>query len=68
MLWPGARRVGVMLDARSFHPARRAVGHLRMLAGVLVRGAGLPLARADEVLGLVGLISVAAARPAPGLR
>jgi ABC-2 type transport system ATP-binding protein len=54
-----ARRVGVMLDARSFHPARTAVNHLRMLA----KGAGLPLSRADEVLELVGLTSVATARP-----
>ncbi|MEU6708133.1 ATP-binding cassette domain-containing protein [Streptomyces wuyuanensis] len=54
-----ARRVGAVLDARSFHPARTAVNHLRMLA----RGVGLPLSRADEVLELVGLTSVANARP-----
>ncbi|MFI6810231.1 ATP-binding cassette domain-containing protein [Streptomyces luteogriseus] len=54
-----AHRVGVMLDARSFHPARTAVNHLRMLA----KGAGLPVSRADEVLEQVGLTSVAATRP-----
>ncbi|MFE0039627.1 ATP-binding cassette domain-containing protein [Streptomyces sp. NPDC059015] len=54
-----AHRVGVMLDARSFHPARTAVNHLRMLA----KGAGLPVSRADEVLDRVGLTSVATARP-----
>ncbi|MFE2527584.1 ATP-binding cassette domain-containing protein [Streptomyces sp. NPDC059382] len=52
-------RVGAMLDARSFHPARTAVNHLRMLA----KGAGLPLSRADEVLEQVGLTPVATARP-----
>ncbi|MGW8954723.1 ATP-binding cassette domain-containing protein [Streptomyces sp. NPDC055709] len=54
-----ARRVGAVLDARSFHPARTAVNHLRMLA----KGAGLPLFRAEEVLEQVGLTSVATARP-----
>ncbi|WP_430478991.1 ATP-binding cassette domain-containing protein [Streptomyces sp. P11-1] len=54
-----ARRVGAMLDARSFHPARTAVNHLRMLA----KGAGLPVTRADEVLEQVGLAPVATARP-----
>ncbi|XXZ50069.1 ATP-binding cassette domain-containing protein [Streptomyces cavourensis] len=48
-----------MLDARSFHPARTAVNHLRMPA----KGAGLPVTRADEVLEQVGLTPVATARP-----
>lgn len=54
-----AHRVGAVLDARSFHPARKALNHLRMLA----KGAGLPVSRADEVLEQVGLAPVAAARP-----
>ncbi len=43
--------VGAVLEATSFHPARRARTHLRMAA----RAGGQPDARADEVLGLVGL-------------
>ncbi|MFH8404047.1 ATP-binding cassette domain-containing protein [Streptomyces sp. NPDC018019] len=54
-----ARRVGALFDARSFHPARTAVNHLRMLA----KGAGLPTSRADEVLEQVGLTPVSTARP-----
>lgn len=54
-----AGRVGVVLDARSFHPARTARNHLRMLA----QGAGLPTTRADETLEQVGLSPVARARP-----
>ena len=40
-----------MLEATSFHPARRARTHLRMAA----RAGGHDEKRADEVLGLVGL-------------
>ena len=43
--------VGAVLEATSFHPARRARTHLRMAA----RAGGQPDKRADEVLGLVGL-------------
>ena len=43
--------VGAVLEATSFHPARRARTHLRMAA----RAGGQPDARADEVLELVGL-------------
>jgi ABC-type transport system involved in cytochrome c biogenesis ATPase subunit len=43
--------VGAVLEATSFHPARRARTHLRMAA----RAGGHDEARADEVLGLVGL-------------
>jgi ABC-2 type transport system ATP-binding protein len=45
------RRVGALLDATGFHPGRRARDHLRVLAAA----AGLPDARADEVLDQVGL-------------
>ena len=43
--------VGAALESSSFHPARTARNHLRILCTV----AGLPMARADEVLELVGL-------------
>ena len=43
--------VGAVLEATSFHPARRARTHLRMAA----RAGGHDAARADEVLDLVGL-------------
>ncbi len=44
-------QVGAALESSSFHPARTGRNHLR----VLCTAAGLPLQRADEVLGLVGL-------------
>jgi ABC-2 type transport system ATP-binding protein len=43
--------VGAVLEATSFHPSRRARTHLRMVA----RAGGHDEARADVVLGLVGL-------------
>ncbi len=43
--------VGAALESSSFHPARTARNHLRILCTV----GGMPLARADEVLDLVGL-------------
>jgi ABC-2 type transport system ATP-binding protein len=45
------RHVGAVLEAASFHPGRTARNHLRVLA----IAAGLPRARADEVLTQVGL-------------
>jgi ABC-2 type transport system ATP-binding protein len=45
------RHVGAVLESSSFHPGRRARQHLRVLA----TAAGLPLARADEVLAEVDL-------------
>ena len=47
---PG-RVVGAALESSSYHPARTARNHLRILAAV----AGLPASRADDVLELVGL-------------
>lgn len=44
-------QVGAVLEASGFHPGRRAVDHLRVLAD----GAGLPPARVREVLEVVGL-------------
>jgi ABC-2 type transport system ATP-binding protein len=45
------RHVGAVLEASSFHPGRSARNHLRVVA----TAAGVPLARADEVLAQVGL-------------
>jgi ABC-type multidrug transport system ATPase subunit len=47
--------VGAVLEASSFHPGRTAAGHLRVYAAA----AGIPRARVDEVLGLVGLADAA---------
>jgi ABC-2 type transport system ATP-binding protein len=49
-----ARRVGAVLEASSFHPGRRAVDHLRILASA----AGLPTGRATSALAQVGLDGV----------
>ncbi|MCS0637617.1 ATP-binding cassette domain-containing protein [Streptomyces sp. LP05-1] len=46
-----AREVGVLLGAVPGHPARTARGQLRMLCAA----AGMPAARADELLDIVGL-------------
>jgi len=46
-----ARRVGAVLEASSFHPGRRAIDHLRILASA----ADLPAARAAEALAEVGM-------------
>jgi ABC-2 type transport system ATP-binding protein len=53
-----ARRVGAVLEASGYHPARSGRNHLRVLA----TAAGIPLARADETLELVEL-SATARRP-----
>src|SRR3954463_10883417 len=45
------RAVGAALEASGFHPARSGRNHLRILG----TAAGLPAARADEVLMQVGL-------------
>jgi len=52
------RHVGAVLEASSFHPGRSARNHLRVVA----TAAGLPLARADQVLAQVGLTSAARRR------
>jgi ABC-2 type transport system ATP-binding protein len=43
--------VGAVLEASAFYPGRTGREHLRVLA----TAAGIPLARCDELLGLVGL-------------
>lgn len=50
-----AREIGVLLGDVPGHPARTALGHLRMLTAV----AGVPVGRADEVLEVVGLSGLA---------
>jgi ABC-2 type transport system ATP-binding protein len=52
------REVGALLDAQAVHPSRTARDHLRWLAA----SNDIPLRRVDEVLGLVGLESVAGVR------
>ena len=52
------RAVGALLDARAFHPGRRAVDHLLALA----QSNAMPRRRVDEVLDLVGLTEVAGQR------
>src|SRR3984957_8883364 len=54
LAWP-LREVGALLDAKAFHPARSARGHLRWLA----LSNDIPLRRVDEVLDQVGLTGVA---------
>ncbi|WP_024795816.1 ABC transporter ATP-binding protein [Tomitella biformata] len=49
------RTVGSLLDAKWVHPNRSAHAHLRWMAA----SNNLPVARVDEVLGLVGLSDVA---------
>ena len=48
------RAVGAVLDAKSAHPGRSAVAHLRALA----LANGIPAGRVDEVIDLTGLASV----------
>lgn len=47
--------VGILLDAGYVHPARSGRNHLRWMAA----SNGIPAARVDEVLGLVGMTDVA---------
>ena len=52
------RYVGALLEARAVHPGRSAYNHLLYLA----QTQGIPKARINEVLGLVGLTAVAKKR------
>jgi ABC-2 type transport system ATP-binding protein len=54
---PG-RVVGAVLDAQGFHPGRTGRAHLRVCAAAL----GVPDARCEEVLALVGLADAAGRR------
>lgn len=51
--------VGILLEAKAFHPTRTARNHLKVLADA----GNIPLARVDEVLDLVGLKEVAKKSP-----
>ncbi|MGI8889009.1 MAG: ATP-binding cassette domain-containing protein [Nocardioidaceae bacterium] len=53
------RHVGSVLDAKPFHPTRKAINHLRMLAS----SNSIPDTRVNEVVNLVGLGDVAKAKP-----
>jgi ABC-2 type transport system ATP-binding protein len=55
--WP-LRKVGALLEARTFHPGRSARAHLSALAA----SNGIPRSRVEEVLGLVGLADAASRR------
>jgi ABC-2 type transport system ATP-binding protein len=51
--------VGILLEAKAFHPTRSAQNHLKILASA----ANVSLARVDEVLDIVGLSEVAKKGP-----
>ena len=51
--------VGILLEAKAFHPTRTARNHLRVLAAE----GDIPYKRVDEVLDIVGLNDVAKSKP-----
>lgn len=51
--------VGILLEAKAFHPTRTARSHLEVLADA----GSIPRSRVDEVLDLVGLHEVAKKKP-----
>jgi ABC-2 type transport system ATP-binding protein len=53
------QHVGALLEAKPFHPTRKARNHLRMLAAAN----GIPTKRVDEVLEQLGLATVAKKKP-----
>jgi ABC-2 type transport system ATP-binding protein len=58
--WPEpAKTIGILLEAKAFHPTRTARNHLRVLAAA----GNVPDSRVDEVLDIVGLKDVAKKRP-----
>lgn len=54
-----AKVVGILLEAKAFHPTRTARNHLKVLAAA----GGIADTRVDEVLDIVGLKDVAKKRP-----
>jgi ABC-2 type transport system ATP-binding protein len=54
-----AKVVGILLEAKAFHPTRSARNHLKILAAA----GGIPMSRVDEVLDIVGLKDVAKKGP-----
>jgi ABC-2 type transport system ATP-binding protein len=51
--------VGILLEAKAFHPTRNARNHLNVLA----QAGNVPIRRVDEVLDTVGLLQEAKRRP-----
>jgi ABC-2 type transport system ATP-binding protein len=51
--------VGILLEAKAFHPTRTAQNHLKVLA----TAGGIPAKRVDEVLDIIGLREVAKQQP-----
>lgn len=51
--------VGILLEAKAFHPTRSARNHLKILAAA----GNIPDSRVDEVLDIVGLSAVAKKKP-----
>ncbi len=51
--------VGILLEAKAFHPTRSPRNHLKILA----TAGSIPLSRVDEVLDIVGLSAVAKKSP-----
>jgi ABC-2 type transport system ATP-binding protein len=51
--------VGILLEAKAFHPTRSAQAHLKILAAA----GGIPMSRVAEVLDIVGLSEVAKKKP-----
>lgn len=51
--------VGILLEAKAFHPTRTARNHLKVLAAE----GDIPYSRVDEVLDIVGLKDVAKDKP-----
>ena len=51
--------VGILLEAKAFHPTRTAKEHLKVLA----TAGNVPIVRVDEVLETVGLSDVAGQKP-----
>lgn len=54
-----SRVVGILLEAKAFHPTRTARNHLKVLADE----GNIPIKRVDEVLDIVGLKDVAKKTP-----
>jgi ABC-2 type transport system ATP-binding protein len=54
-----SKTVGILLEAKAFHPTRSARNHLKILAAA----GNVPMSRVDEVLDIVGLSEVAKKKP-----
>jgi ABC-2 type transport system ATP-binding protein len=54
-----SKAIGILLEAKAFHPTRTARNHLKILAAA----SDVPMKRVNEVLDIVGLKEVAKKRP-----